>query len=75
MQLMIVRHNPTRNRAYKAAAMFAEIAAWRRELAEEERIERERRAAVVRAHTVYKGGADNITDDVEFRRKVRAERA
>ena len=71
MQLMIVRHNPTRNRAYKAAAMFAEIAAWRRELAEEERAERERRAAAIRAHTVYKGGADGITDDAEFRRKVR----
>ena len=71
MQLMIVRHNPTRDRQRKAAAMFAEIVAWRRELAEEERAERERREAVARANTVYKGGAGGITDDAECRRKVR----
>ena len=69
--LKIISYNPTRDRRRKAAAMFAEIAAWRQEIAAEERAERERREAVIRAHTLYKGGADNMTDE-QFREAVRA---
>ena len=58
------------HRDRRAAEILAVVNGWRAEVAELERLERERRKAVAARHTVYKGVSGGM-DDGEFRRQLR----